>query len=170
MKKYVDDVITSLKKHPEPGKKTGSFWNFLKSQLAEEGEWDQKHIKVIEKEIENALSKADKKTLSELWKETPSGAEKFDDDLKVNTKEMKEDIIDEMIGQVMDRMDDNYIARDTFSTQPDSSYFSSSKEKNSDNEEDEEDKEPLDVSDIETEDLLDDDDIFDELDEDDFKI
>jgi len=169
MKKYVDDVITSLKKHPEPEKKSGSFWNFLKSQLADEGEWDQKHIKVIEKEIENALSKADKKTLTELWKETPNGAEKFDDDVKANTKEMKEDIVDEMIGQVMDRMDDNYIARDTFSAQPDASYFSSSKEKDSDNEEDDEDKEPLDVGDIDSEDLLDDD-IFNELDDDDFKL
>jgi hypothetical protein len=114
MKKAVMEVIDSLKKLPEPGKKTGSFWNFMKSQLLEEGQWDQEQISVIEKEIDKILGKLGSENLHELWLESPRGQQKFDDDIKADISEMKEDIKDEMIGQVMDRMDDNYAARDNY--------------------------------------------------------
>ncbi len=114
MRKAVGDIITKLKKLPEPGKKTGSFWEFMRSQLMEEGEWDQKHIKTIEKEINDYLAKVDKKSLVEMWRATPQGDEKFDNEEKVDVKEMKADITDEMIGQVMDRMDENYSSRDSY--------------------------------------------------------
>jgi len=113
MRKAVTEIITKLKKLPEPGKKTGSFWDFMRSQLREEGEWDQKHIKVIENEIDSFLIKLDKKSLIDMWKATPQGEEKFDNEEKVEVKEMKADISDEMIGQVMDRMDENYSSRDS---------------------------------------------------------
>ena len=129
MRKAVTEIIGQLKKLPEPGKKTGSFWNFMKSQLVDEGEWDQRHIKTIEKEIDAYLSKVDKKTLNEMWKATPQGEENFDEDKKFDVKEMKTDIIDEMIGQVMDRMDDNYSSRGSYLPPViDSSYESEKKE------------------------------------------
>lgn len=122
MKKTVPEIITTLKKLPNPGKKTGSFWEFMKSQLADEGEWDQKHIKIIENEIDSFLTKVDKKSLIEMWKETPAGDEKFDDNKKPDVKEMKADLTDEILGRVMDQMDENYVAKDPFFTHQEPVY------------------------------------------------
>lgn len=161
MKKAIDEIIKSLKKLPEPGKKSGSFWNFMKSQLVEESQWDPKHIKIIEKEIDNYLTKLDKKSLTEMWKETPIGSEKFDTTKKIDVKEMKADISDELIGEVMNRMDENYSSRESFFLEPEESIYSN---KNEDVENDDEDIEPEDLSD---EDINLDDDFFNEEDEDD---
>jgi len=157
MRKAVTDIIVKLKKLPEPGKKTGSFWDFMKGQLMEEGQWDQKHLKVIEKEIERFLGKLDKKSLADMWRATPTGEEKFDNDNKVEESEMKTDIIDEMVGQVMDRMDDNYSSRDTIYP-PNQSYVSSEKKSVDDGESDE-DADPDQITD---EDLDLDDELFNE--------
>ena len=168
MRKAVGEIITRLKKLPEPGKKTGSFWDFMKSQLLEESEWDQRHIKIIEKEIDVYLSKVDKKTLNEMWKATPQGEEKFDEDKKFDTKEMKADIIDEMVGQVMDRMDDNYSSRDSiYPTVGAESFHDSSTETKSKEDVDDE----SDPNDFKDDNLDLDDDLFtDDLDdEDDYK-
>lgn len=159
MRKSVSEIITKLKKLPEPGKKTGSFWDFMRSQLMDEGEWDQKHIKVIEKEIDACLTKLDKKSLIELWKATPEGEEKYDDDMKVDVKEMKTDITDEMVGQVMDRMDDNYSSRDSyFPAQSESSVRNNTKGNKETSEDDV--KEPDDLADDDLN--LDDEDLFNE--------
>jgi hypothetical protein len=111
MKKAVNEIITVLKKYPEPGKRTGSFWQFMKNQLVQEGEWEKEHLKIIEKEIDTFLSKVDKKSLLQMWEETPAASEI--NSKKISTKEMKDGIIDEMIGRVMDRMDDNYTNRES---------------------------------------------------------
>lgn len=143
MRKAVGEIVTRLKKLPEPGKKNGSFWDFMKSQLMTEGEWDQKHIKTIEKEIDSYIAKVDKKSLIEMWKATPNGEEKYDDDMKLNVKEMKEDITDEMVGQVMDRMDDNYNSRDSGFTAPPETYAANEKTKKSGDETEESEEEEL---------------------------
>ena len=166
MRKAVTEIITKLKKLPEPGKKTGSFWNFMKSQLMDEGEWEQKHIKIIEKEIDAYLTKLDKKSLIEMWKATPEGEEKYDDDVKIEVKEIKTDIIDEMVGQIMDRMDDNYSSRDSFfPTQ--SATFAEGSKNSGDEEAGEEDAEPKSIpeDDIDLDDDLFNDDIEDEDDD-----
>lgn len=129
MRKAVGEIIIKLKKLPEPGKRTGSFWEFMRGQLMEEGQWDQKHIKTIEKEINDYLAKVDKKSLIEMWKATPQGEEKFDNEEKVDVKEMKADITDEMIGQVMDRMDENYTSRDSYFPPAASEQFAGSEKK-----------------------------------------
>lgn len=169
MRKAVTDIITSLKKLPEPGKKTGSFWDFMKGQLADEGEWDQKHIRTITKEIDTLLSKLDKKSLTDLWKSTPAADEKIDEEKKVDVPEMKDDITDEMIGQVMDRMDDNYSSRESYYV-PSESYYAAEKIDEKKVEDPDSDIEPEDITE---EDLdLNDDDLFSEEpedDEDDFK-
>ncbi len=171
MRKAVTEIITSLKKLPEPGKKNGSFWDFMKKQLADEGEWDQKHIKTITKEIDTLLAKLDKKSLTDLWKATPAADEKIDEGKKVDVPEMKDDITDEMIGQVMDRMDDNYSSRDSYYSSSESLY---SAEKETPKKEDEDfnpDTEPEEIPDEDL-DLDDDDDLFnedEEEDEDEFK-
>lgn len=108
MKKIVNDVVASLKKLPSPEKKGDSFWNYLKAQLYSESTWDQEDLKVIETEIGKHLSKMDKKELTEFWKDTEVGWDKFESDKKVDDKEMKADLTSEILGQVMDRMDDNY--------------------------------------------------------------
>ncbi len=157
MKKLVDDVITSLKKLPEPGKKSGSFWDFMKSQLTEEGEWEQKHIQTIEKEIDKLLSKLDKKNIEELWCSTPAAENSLDD--KPSVKQMKSDIKDELVGQVMDRMDENYSRRDSFFIEEENYISDEDEEK-----EESEDEPPLgdisnidiDDEDIDINDLLDD--------------
>jgi hypothetical protein len=154
MKKIVNDVVTTLKKFPEPGKKTGSFWNFMKAQLAEESTWEEKHIKVIEKEIDVHLTKLDKKDLIEMWKNTDKGWEKFEEDKKVDVKEMKEDLTDELLGQVMDRMDDSYSSRESYFThQVEPNYTSNKKHGDEDFEEEAEpeniDDEELDIDDDE---------------------
>ncbi|MGK9369361.1 hypothetical protein ACSSWA_10690 [Melioribacter sp. Ez-97] len=160
MKKLVDDVITSLKKLPEPGKKSGSFWDFMKSQLTEEGEWDQKHIHTIEKEIDKLLTKLDKKNIEELWKSTPAAEDLIE--AKPSVKQMKSDITDELIGQVMDSMDENYSKRDTFFSE-DEEYVSGDEDENGDSE----DEPPL--GDIDDVDLNDEDIDIDDLFGDDFE-
>jgi len=170
MKKTVTEIITTLKKLPHPEKKTGSFWEFMKSQLADEGEWDQKHIKVIEKEIDTFLSKVDKKSLIEMWKDTPAGDEKFDESKKPDVKEIKADLTEEILGQVMDQMDENYVARDTFFSQEEPIYGTERDNREESSVEDFDlDKEPDEISDEEID--FDDNDLFDEGDEedDDFK-
>ena len=162
MSKIVTEVITSLKKLPEPGKRTGSFWDFLKDQLMEEGTWDQNHLKVIEKEIDGHLSKLDPDKLTELWKKTSAGFEKFDSDKKVETNEMKSDLSDELMGQVMDRMDDNYSSHD--SIYPAAGYFEPEAKKEVEEEHFDEEAEPDKVDDEELN--LNDDDLFE--DEEDF--
>jgi len=169
MRKAVSEIITTLKKLPEPGKKSGSFWDFMKSQLADEGEWDQKHIKTITKEIDSLLVKLDKKSLNDLWKSTPAADEKTDEGKKVELQEMKDDITDEMIGQVMDRMDDNYSSRDSYYSSSES-YYASEKTKDKKDEDFDPDSEPEEITDEDID--LEDDELFNddtEDDEDDFK-
>ena len=123
-KKIVSDVVIALKKLPSLEKKGQTFWDYLKSQLYSESTWDQKDIRVIEKEIENCLNKLDKKDLIEMWKSTDRGMEKVEAEKKVEATEMKADLSDELLGQVMDRMDDNYSSRDTYFSQPDPILYS----------------------------------------------
>jgi hypothetical protein len=168
MKKAVVEIITVLKKIPEPGKKTGSFWDFMKSKLAEEGEWEQKHIKTIEKEIDGFLSKLDKKSLLDMWTETPAASEKNVDEKKLDTKTIKTDVADELLGQVMDRMDDNYSSRDSFFTSSEPIY--SEQKKDEEEESFNEEKEPDEITDEEID--FDDEDLFNEEndDDDDYRI
>lgn len=174
MRKAVGEIITSLKKLPEPGKKNGSFWDFMKNQLAEESEWDQKHIKIIEKEIDHYLTKLDMKNITDLWNATPAAEESLDDK-KIDLKKMKADITDEMIGQVMDRMDDNYSSHDShYPASTETSYYSNSKKPGEPEEggnDIDEDSEPENVPD-EKVDLDDEDDLLNdesESDEDEYK-
>lgn len=162
MNKIVSEVITALKKLPAPGKKSGSFWDFMKSQLTEEAPWDQHHLKVIEKEIDSHLSMLDKKVLTEMWKNTDTGWDKFESEKKVETKEMKADLTDELMGQVMDRMDDNYSSRDSYHTE--SSYFEPAVKSEEEDSGFDDEKEP----DVIDEDInLDDKELFDDEDFDD---
>lgn len=160
-KKIVNDVVNALKKSPSPQKKGQSFWDYLKSQLYSESTWDQKDVKVIEKEIDNCLNKLDKKDLTEMWKSTDQGMEKFEAEKKVEVKEMKADLSDELLGQVMDRMDDNYSSRDTYYAQPDPVSYSAVPKGESDLDDDSE-PENINEEDVELDDDLFEDDEFDE--------
>lgn len=120
-KKIVSEVIASLKKYPSPEKRGETFWDYLRSQLYSESTWDQKDLSVIEKEIDSRLSKLDKKVLTEMWEETDRGTEGFESEKKADVAEMKTDLTDEILGQVMDRMDDNYSSRGSYYTE--SSYI-----------------------------------------------
>ena len=158
IKKIVTDVVASLKKLPSPEKKGQTFWDYLKEQLYSESTWDKNDLKVIEKEINSHLHKLEKKELTEMWESTDKGFEKNDADKKVEAKEMKEDLTDEILGQVMDRMDDNYSSKDSFFSQPDTSYVPEKKSKGSDEDLDD-DVEPGKIDDEAID--LDDKDIFD---------
>ncbi|MHB8930042.1 MAG: hypothetical protein ACYC5R_05540 [Melioribacteraceae bacterium] len=162
-KKIVTEVVASLKKLPSPEKKGKTFWDYLKEQLYSESPWDKNDLKVIEKEINSHLNKIEKKDLTEMWKSTDKGFEKLDEDKKVDVKEMKEDLTDEMLGQVMDRMDDNYSSKDSYFSQPEATYVSEKKEGTDDLDDD---AEPDKIDDEEID--LEDKDIFDdgEFDED----
>jgi hypothetical protein len=161
MKKIVNDVVTALKKSPSPQKKGQTFWDYLKSQLYSESTWDQKDLKVIEKEIDLCLNKLEKKDLAEMWKNTNLGMEKFEADKKAEEKEMKADLSDELLGQVMDRMDDNYSSRDTYYAQPDPVIYSSAPEGEKDLDDDSE-PETISEEEVELDDDLLEDDEFDE--------
>ncbi len=156
--KIVEDVIASLKQLPAPGKKTGSFWDFMKAQLSDEGTWNQSHLQVIEKEINNQLHKLDKQTIQDMWMDTEAGSEKSESDKKVGVAEMKEDLTDVLMGDVMDRMDDNYTSRDTFYTE--STYVNESSKEDIDDKEFDEDAEPDKVEDEELN--MDDEEFFDD--------
>jgi hypothetical protein len=160
IKKIVIEVIAALKKNPAPGKGKGSFWDFMKEQLSDEGTWDQTHIKLIEKEIHSHINKLDKKTLTEFWKSAGPGIQKFDEGKKADLKEMKEDLTEELVGQVMDRMDDNYSSRDSFYVESDIYETTAKKEVTDEGDSIDDDVEP---SKIENEELeLDVEDLFDE--------
>ena len=160
-KKIVNDVVTALKKSPSPEKKGQTFWDYLKSQLYSESTWDQKDLNVIEKEIDNCLNKLDKKDLTEMWKNTDKGTEKFEAEKKVETKEMKVDLSDELLGQVMDRMDDNYSSRDTYYAQPDPVLYSNVPKGEKDLDDDSE-PENINEEEVELDDDLSEDDELDE--------
>jgi hypothetical protein len=157
IKKIATEVVANLKKMSSPEKKGDTFWNYLKDQLYSESTWDQNDLKVIENEIDKNLDKLDQKDLIELWKDTDKGWQKFEAEKKVDKKEMKADLTDEILGQVMDRMDDHYSSRDSYYTES-TVYETASKEKD-DAEKLDEDAEP---ADIEDEDLNLDEDIFNE--------
>lgn len=169
MKKITSDVIASLKKLPSPEKDGNTFWDFMKAQLYSDSTWDENDLKVIEKEINKNLSSLNKNTLAELWEGTNIGADKLDDGKKVDSKEMKEDLTGEILGMVMDRMDDNYSGGSYY--QQSASYYtteSSNKstkkedddfESDNENEPDEIDNEYLDIND---DDLFNDDNFEDE--------
>lgn len=162
MKKIVTDVVASLKKLPSPEKDKKTFWDFMKEQLYSDSTWDQKDLKVIEKEIDKKLSVLDKNDLTQLWEATDAGMDKLDGGKKVDTNEMKEDLTGEILGQVMDRMDDNYSGGSYY--QQSASYYADEKEasgsqkKSEDDEETDSEKEPKDLNDEEFD--IDDEDIF----------
>ncbi len=137
MKKIVTDVVASLKKLPSPEKKGQTFWDYLKEQLYSESTWDKKDISVIEKQIHSHLNKLEKKDLTAMWKSADKGLDKIDAEKKVDAIEMKEDLTDEMLGQVMDRMDDNYSSKESFFAQPETSYITEEKSKRSEKDLDE---------------------------------
>ena len=62
-----------------------------------------------------------------MWESTDKGSEKIDAEKKVEVKEMKEDLTDEILGQVMDRMDDNYSSKDSYFSQPETPYVAEKK-------------------------------------------
>jgi hypothetical protein len=155
IKKIAAEVVSNLKKIISPEKSGETFWDYLKDQLYSESPWDQKDLKVIENEIGKSLDTLDKKELTELWKDTDKGWEKFEAEKKVDTAEMKTDLTDEILGQVMDRMDDHYSSKDSY--YPESPTYVSSSGEKEDEEKSDEDEEP---SDIENEDLDIDDDLF----------
>jgi hypothetical protein len=160
IKKIVVEVIAALKKHPAPAKGKGSFWDFMKEQLSDEGTWDQTHLNVIEKEIHSHINKLDKKTLADFWKSAGPGVQKFNEGKKADLKEMKEDLTEELVGQVMDRMDDNYSSRDSFYVESDFYESTAKKEVTEEGDPVDDDVEP---DKIENEELnLDEDDLFDE--------
>jgi len=166
MKKIVTEVVTSLKKLPSPEKRGQTFWDYLKSQLYSESTWDQDDLKVIEKEIDNRLNKIDKKDLAEMWKNTNKGLERLDVGEKTSTKEMKADLTDELVGQVMDRMDDNYTSRDSFYSESAILVPPTQEKQEKDEKEFDEEVEPEDINDeeikLEDEDLFDEDELDDE--------
>lgn len=159
MKKIVTDVVASLKKLPSKEKKGQTFWDYLKEQLYSETTWDKNDLNVIEKEINSHLNKLEKKELNVMWESTDKGSDKIDADKKVDAKEMKEDLTDEILGQVMDRMDDNYSSKESFFLPPETIYVSEKKSISSDEVLDE-DIVPGKIDDGEID--LDDKDIFDE--------
>jgi len=158
MEKIATEVIASLKKLPSPEKRGQTFWDYLKEQLYSESTWDKNDLNVIEKEINSHLNKLEKKDLTEMWESTDKGSEKIDADKKADAKEMKEDLTDEILGQVMDRMDDNYSSKESFFSQPETAYVSEKKSNGSDDDLDEV-AEPGKIDDEEID--LDDKDIFD---------
>jgi hypothetical protein len=83
--------------------------------------------------------------------------EKFEAEKKVEVKEMKEDLSDELLGQVMDRMDDNYSSKDSYYIPHDPPLYSEAKKDDNDLDEDAE------PEDIEDEDInLEDDKLFED--------
>ncbi len=173
MKKIATDVVASLKKLPSPEKDKKTFWDFMKEQLYSDSTWDQKDLKVIEKEIDKKLSALDKTELTQLWEGTDAGMDKLDDGKKVDVAEMKEDLTGEILGQVMDRMDDNYSGGSYY--QQSASYYADEKEaggvkkKSDEEEEPDSEKEPKDIGDedidMDDEDLFNDEDFEDEEDD-----
>ncbi len=171
MNKIATDVIASLKKKPSPDRSGSSFWDFMKEQLYSDSTWDQNDLKTIEKEISVQLDQLENKELTNLWRISIVGMDKLDDGKKADVSEMKEDLTGDILGQVMDRMDDNYSGSSYY--QSSGAFYTSEedaakKSKNSD-EDDFEDKELTDLSEddlnLEDEEIFGDEDFKDEEDE-----
>lgn len=166
-KKIVNNVINSLDKLPSPEKKTLSFWSYLKDQLYSEATWDQNDIAVIEKEIRKELDKLPKNDLENLWHDCDAAQNSLDEGNKISENQMKIDLMNDLLGEVMNRMDDNYDSG--FS----SSYVAPSSSKKSVDEKDDEatEEEEFDLTNIDDEIIEDDffdDETFDKDEEDNF--
>ncbi len=167
MKNIAGEVVENLKKMPSPEKNGETFWAYLKEQLYSDTTWDKEDLSVIEKEINKSLDSVNAKDLTELWKDTDKGWEKFETEKKVEPGEMKADLTDVILGQVMDRMDDHYSSRESFYTES-TVYERGSKEEGEEGEEKPDSEEE--PGNLEDEDInLDDDDLFndEEFEEDD---
>lgn len=147
VKKIVNEVIISLEKIPSPEKNGNTFWNYLKEQLYSESTWDQKDLKVIEKEIHSKLDKLNKKDLTTLWEDCDSAQEKLDEGNNPSDEEKKADLTNDILGQVMDRMDDNYSGRSSYQS---AAYYTEepSTKSKSDTEEEGSDSENIDPDNI----------------------
>ncbi|MCX7876058.1 MAG: hypothetical protein N2321_07830 [Melioribacteraceae bacterium] len=154
--KIVDNVIGSLDKMKSPENDKNSFWSYLKEQLYSESTWDQKDLAVIENEIMKELDKLNNKDLEMIWELSDAAQPKLDEGLEVNIDEMKNDLVGDFVGKVLDRMDDNYSSSGFTS-----SYVSQDSPKKSSDDSDEEfsDSEEIDESEFED---FEDDEFFDE--------
>lgn len=162
MKKIVGEVITTLKKHPSPEKKGKSFWDYLKDQLYSETTWDQADLLVIENEIGKHLSKLERKDFIKLWESTDAAMDKLDLDETPDAAEMKTDLTNDILGQVMDRMDDNYSGGSYYT--PAESFVAVEEEKPAKSDEDGDITEDIDPKEIDEEFDFDESDLFDDED------
>ncbi|MDP3444192.1 MAG: hypothetical protein Q8T08_15150, partial [Ignavibacteria bacterium] len=103
------------------------FWDYLKDQLYSETTWDQSDLLVIENEIGKYLSKLERKDFVKLWESTDAAMDKLDLDETPDAAEMKTDLTNDILGQVMDRMDDNYSGSSYYT--PAESYVAPEEEK-----------------------------------------
>ena len=82
---------------------------------------------MIENEIGKYLAKLDRKDFIKLWESTDAAMDKLDMDETPDAAEMKTDLTNDILGQVMDRMDDNYSGSSYYT--PAESYVAPEEEK-----------------------------------------
>ena len=115
LNKIVNEIVVQLKKHPVPGMKNKSLWDMMTAQLSEAGVWDDDQIELIRKEIDEQLKKFKKNDLIFMWKETETGTENYIDDASIKLKTVKEDLGEEFLNRVMDKMGEKFATENEFS-------------------------------------------------------
>ncbi|MFH0733455.1 MAG: hypothetical protein V1773_02660 [bacterium] len=103
IKKIVSNVVSDLQKEKlKDGSK--SVWDNFVDQLSDAGAWEKDQLAIIENKILDRLNKLDTDLLKSLWEDSAIGIEKFKLADKITDKEMKEDLTNEVLDRVMDKM------------------------------------------------------------------
>ncbi len=104
--KIANEIVGGLKKTNLSGSNK-SIWAVLKSQVTEEGSWDEDLIDTVKEQIDKWVDSKKKDQIIDLWEQTEAAAEKNFDSDKTDYSEIKEDFSEEMLSVIMDKLDDN---------------------------------------------------------------
>lgn len=108
IKKSVNEIVGLLKKNPSPTQKSQTIWDTLKDQVEDEGTWDEKLIKSVEKNIGDNLDKIPEENLRDMWEDTSVAADTFDDPESIPMTKIKEDLTEEILNSIMDKVGESY--------------------------------------------------------------
>lgn len=107
MGKAVTELTSILKKQKFPGEPKKTYWNILSEQLSEEGTWDNGLIDQVKEDISRWLEKLKKNDLQNLWDESEIAAEEYADEDSPDSETVIEELSDELLDLVLNRMADS---------------------------------------------------------------
>jgi len=161
LSKTAGEIEKLFKKLQGPGKSKKTYWQLISEQAEEEGVWDEGLLNSAKEQIGLHIDKLNKEKLFDLWEQSEAAAENFAERSELKVEKVKEDLKEEILNLVLDKLDTSSHATNYY--EGESYYINDAKEKDGE-EEDGFESEIKDI-DLDTNDLFDDDDDFFEEDE-----